>query len=239
MKPAARAPRGSRLGPPAVAADRRGRARSRRRSRGQGRRRAAAAGVGAREALERAVGEPRREAGPVVAHRDPDRAARVLALSSIRPPPCAPRCRQVPDAPGGAAARSAGTVGRAARRRGSSPAGRRLARRRRRAARARRRLARDRQLALVGAREHEQVLGERDQPVGLLAGGRQRRAQLLRAALALQRDVDLRLEDRQRRAQLVARVGDEAALLRDAARSARPRRRSQRREPLRDRPATP
>ncbi len=64
----------------------------------------------------------------------------------------------------------------------------------------------------VGAGEHQQVLGELRQPVGLLGGGAQRRSSSSRRALAAERQLELGPQDRQRRAQLVARVGDEAPL---------------------------
>ena len=67
-------------------------------------------------------------------------------------------------------------------------------------------------LALVGARDHEQVLGEPGEPVDLLRRGAQCRAQLVgRAARALGQ-LELGAQDRQRRPQLVAGVRDEDAL---------------------------
>ena len=73
----------------------------------------------------------------------------------------------------------------------------------------------DRQLALVAAGDHQQVLGERDEPVGLLGGRPQRVGQLLVRAPARQRELELGLEDRQRRPELVAGVGDERPLARE------------------------
>ena len=73
-------------------------------------------------------------------------------------------------------------------------------------------LAPQRELAAIEARDHQQVLREPHQPLRLLRGGRERRAQLLGRASAPQRQLQLGLEDAERRAQLVARVGDEAPL---------------------------
>ena len=103
--------------------------------------------------------------------------------------------------------------------------------------RAQRRRA-DRQRPLVGARDHQQVLGEARQPVGLLGGRPHGRLELSRAPLA-QRQLELGPQDRQRRAQLVAGVGDEHALALE--RGPQPGRRGavarQRRDRQRHRPA--
>ena len=69
-----------------------------------------------------------------------------------------------------------------------------------------------RQPALVGPREHQQVLGQLDQAVALAGRGRHRLAQLLGRAALAERQLELRLEQRQRGAQLVTRAGHEAAL---------------------------
>ena len=77
-------------------------------------------------------------------------------------------------------------------------------------------------VALVGAGEHEQILGEPREAVGLLGGRAQRVLELVRRARPAQRELELGLQQRERRAQLVARVGDEAALARRAPASSRP-----------------
>ena len=77
------------------------------------------------------------------------------------------------------------------------------------------RLARQRQLAAAGRREHEQVVREPHEPVGVGRGRGERRAQLLGLARPPQRDLELGPEQRERRPQLVARVRDEAALALD------------------------
>ena len=70
----------------------------------------------------------------------------------------------------------------------------------------------DGQPALVGAGQHEQVLRELDEPVALGGGRRHGLAQLLRRAALAERQLELRPQERQRRAQLVARARHEAAL---------------------------
>ena len=69
-----------------------------------------------------------------------------------------------------------------------------------------------RQPSLVGAGDQQQVLGEVGEVVGLLEGGVERLAQRARVAPVAQRGLELGLHDGQRRAQLVAGVGQEAAL---------------------------
>ena len=69
------------------------------------------------------------------------------------------------------------------------------------------------QLPVGGARDQQQILGELRQVVRLLERGDERLAHA--AAVALRRAhrrLELGLQDRERRAQLVARVGDELAL---------------------------
>ena len=66
--------------------------------------------------------------------------------------------------------------------------------------------------AVAAAREHQQVLGELREPVALVDGGPQRLAQVRVGRRAAQRALQLGLDHRDRRAQLVAGVGDEAPL---------------------------
>jgi hypothetical protein len=73
------------------------------------------------------------------------------------------------------------------------------------------------QLPAIGAREHQQVGGEPGQPPRLVLNGLERRAQLRRVALAPERHLDLGEEYGQRRAKLVARVREQAALAQDGA----------------------
>ena len=77
-------------------------------------------------------------------------------------------------------------------------------------------LTRERKPPVLGAREHQQVLGESHEPLDLLPRRPERRLQLLARAWPARSELELGLEQRERRAQLVARVGDEAALARDA-----------------------
>ncbi len=71
------------------------------------------------------------------------------------------------------------------------------------------------QLALLPPREQQQVLGDPGEPVGLDRGGAERLLELGDRPLPPQRQVELRPQQRERRPQLVARVGDEAALVLD------------------------
>ena len=73
------------------------------------------------------------------------------------------------------------------------------------------RLPRDRQLALVEARDHEQVLGELGQPIDLLPGRANGGAEVLGRALRAVCQLELRPQDRERRSQLVACVVHEDA----------------------------
>ena len=68
------------------------------------------------------------------------------------------------------------------------------------------------QPALVGARDHQQVVGELVEAVGLLRRGARPPPPALARAAPAQRQLELSAQDRQRRAQLVAGVGDERAL---------------------------
>ena len=71
------------------------------------------------------------------------------------------------------------------------------------------------QLSVVRPRDHEQILGQPDQAVGLLPRRLKRGPELLGRAATPQRQVDLGPENRERGAQLVARVGHEGALPRE------------------------
>ena len=74
-------------------------------------------------------------------------------------------------------------------------------------------LAAHRQPSLVGAGDQEQVLGEPRQPLRLLGGGAQCLLELRGRARAAQGELELGAQQRERRAQLVARVGEEAPLV--------------------------
>ena len=71
-----------------------------------------------------------------------------------------------------------------------------------------------RQASVVGAGEHEQVLGQPHEPLDLLRGRAQRVLQLWLRARPAQRQLELGAEGSERRPQLVARVRDEAPLSR-------------------------
>jgi hypothetical protein len=73
----------------------------------------------------------------------------------------------------------------------------------------------DRQRALVGPRDQQQVVGESREPLRLLCRGAERLLELLSWPRPAQRELELRLQQGERRSQLVARVGDEAALVLD------------------------
>jgi hypothetical protein len=64
----------------------------------------------------------------------------------------------------------------------------------------------------IAGRDDQQILGELAEPIGLVADDAQRVAQRLGRVVGAQRDLDLGLEDGQRRPQLVAGVGDERSL---------------------------
>ena len=74
------------------------------------------------------------------------------------------------------------------------------------------RLRADGQATVAGAGDHEQVLGELGEMVALLDRGHERGPHLGRVIARAQRALELGLEYGDRRAQLVARVGDEAPL---------------------------
>jgi hypothetical protein len=76
-------------------------------------------------------------------------------------------------------------------------------------------LAADRQRPLVGARDQEQVLGEPNETVRLLRRGAERVLELLSRAGAPERELELRLQQSERRAQLVARIRHEPPLVLD------------------------
>ncbi len=63
---------------------------------------------------------------------------------------------------------------------------------------------------MIGAREDEQVLREPNEAIGLVGGGLERLLELVSAAWVPERELQLRLQQRERGAQLVTRVGDEA-----------------------------
>ena len=69
---------------------------------------------------------------------------------------------------------------------------------------------------LAGAIQHEQSFGEPDQPLHLLGRRANRALQLLGRARSPQRQLQLGPQQSERRAQLVARIGDEATLAREA-----------------------
>ena len=70
--------------------------------------------------------------------------------------------------------------------------------------------------ALVGPREHEQILGEPHEPLDLLRRRAKRASSSSCERGRAQRELELGAERRERRPQLVARVGDEAALARES-----------------------
>ncbi len=72
------------------------------------------------------------------------------------------------------------------------------------------------QRRLAGTVEHEEVLGEPDQPVNLFGRRADRPLQLLVRPRPPQRKLELRAKQGERRAQLVTRVCDEAALAQEA-----------------------
>ncbi len=72
------------------------------------------------------------------------------------------------------------------------------------------------ELTLVGTREDEQILRKPHEPLHLLAGGVQRGLELLLRPGPPRRELELGPQGRERRPELVARVGDEAPLAREA-----------------------
>jgi hypothetical protein len=74
------------------------------------------------------------------------------------------------------------------------------------------RLHPQRQPPAVGAGDQQQVVGEPGEPVDLLRGPADRLAELVLRLRVAQRQLELRAQQRERRTQLVARVGDEVAL---------------------------
>ena len=77
------------------------------------------------------------------------------------------------------------------------------------------------QKALVVAGDEQQILGEPSQAVRFLRRRAQGAFELLLRARAAKGELELRLEQRERRAQFVARVVDEAALVLDCGLEAR------------------
>ena len=69
-----------------------------------------------------------------------------------------------------------------------------------------------RETAAVGASEHQEILGEPDEMVGLFGRAPQRGAQLIWAPFPGEGQIELGLQDRERGPQLVARVVDEPTL---------------------------
>ncbi len=180
----------------------------------------AAAGAGpvrAREALEGALDEVRGEAGPLVPDVELDAAAapsgadaqlaravtqrvlkevaeRLFELQLVAAHPQALAALHLHRHPGGGEARAEARGHRAEQLSDLDL------------------LAPRRELAAIEARDHQQVLREPHQPLRLLRGGLEGRAQLLGGASAPQRQLQLGLENAERRAQLVARVRGEAPL---------------------------
>ena len=64
---------------------------------------------------------------------------------------------------------------------------------------------------MVRSRDDEEIFGEAHEPVGLLRGRSHRSFELGVTPRLPERELELRLEEGERRAQLVARVGDETA----------------------------
>ena len=159
------------------------------RSRGPGRCLRAAAAVRATEALERRVDEVGRKPGPSSLTCSSTWPFDACAERRTVPPPCAGRCQPCCRAPA-AAARVGGqaqAVGRLGDERavGLAAADRRTAPSRPRARRPLDGGQPDRKLALVGAGDHQQVLGELDEPIGLLDSGPERRLKLFHRAAPL------------------------------------------------------
>ena len=75
------------------------------------------------------------------------------------------------------------------------------------------RLGVDPERAAVEAREQQQVLRELREPVHFAGGRAQRSLELVLPARPVERELDLRAQQRERCAQLVARVCDEASLV--------------------------
>ncbi len=66
---------------------------------------------------------------------------------------------------------------------------------------------------LVGAGDQKQIGRERREPVGLLGGRAQRILELGARARMAQRELELRAQQGERSSELVARLGDEPALM--------------------------
>ena len=188
--------------------------------------------IGAREALERLRDELRREARALVAHvqldrgRPRPRAARWIVAVARAAGRCRPGCR--------APARARRAVGRELRPPAPSTTSSRRSPRAGREARRYARPAARRCRAAAGASGARRRRRGRSRaaPRRARRGGRSprrptaaRRAALPRATAA-QRQLELGLEDRQRRAQLVTRVGDEGALALEGVLEAREHARS-------------
>ena len=76
-------------------------------------------------------------------------------------------------------------------------------------------LAAGSQLRVIEARDQQQILCNADQPVGLDGGRLDRGVQLVRRSLPAKRQLELGLQQRERRAQLVTGVGDKATFVRE------------------------
>ncbi|MDQ8044460.1 MAG: hypothetical protein AAGC46_17665 [Solirubrobacteraceae bacterium] len=68
------------------------------------------------------------------------------------------------------------------------------------------------QPAVVGARDDEEIVGEAHEPLGLVGRGTQRAQVVGGCPAGSQREFELRPQDRERRAELVAGIGHERAL---------------------------
>ncbi len=79
----------------------------------------------------------------------------------------------------------------------------------------------DRQRPLVGAGDQQEIFGEPGQALRLVGRGAQRALKLLARSRATECEVELRAKQRERGAELVAGVGDEAALVLDSRLQAR------------------
>ena len=178
--------------------------------------------VGAAEPLERAIGELVGEPWPLVGHVELDGSPRRARAHGDRAIPVAEGVlEQVSERP---LELQAIGLDLGARRNVDldAPAGRLAAVPANRAADGVRQLrdvdalAPQRQLRVIEARDQQQILCDADQPVGLDGGRLDRGVQLVRRSLAAKRQLELGLEQRERRAQLVTGVGDKATFMREA-----------------------
>ncbi len=98
-------------------------------------------------------------------------------------------------------------------------------------------LAAERQAPVVGSCKHEEVLGQADESVGLACAERRASSSSASVRGLPEGELELGLQERERRAELVARVGDEAPLSLDRALQPRRASRSASRRAARSRPA--